>query len=144
MSVARERPWRILGLRPCLSIIITEHQGVTLPDGRLVIVFRDMASDSPTYGHFVAWVGTYAAVRSRATKGVYRVKLLHSNAGHDCGYPGIKMLPDGAVVAVTYIKYWNDKRKQSVICTCFRPDETDRRLNPDGASARVYIDEKGP
>ena len=121
-SKAEDAPWALSGDR---------HQGVQLPDGRMVIVFRDMAPKSPTRGHFVAWVGPYAAIRSREVKGTYRVKLLHSYAGSDCGYPGIHLLPDGTVVATTYIKYWNDARKQSVVCTRFRVDETDRRIGRD-------------
>ena len=109
-----------------------------------MIVFRDMAPKSPTRGHFVAWVGPYAAIKSKETKGTYRVKLLHSYAGGDCGYPGIHLLPDGTVVATTYIKYWDDARKQSVVCTRFRVDETDRRIGLDGKPARVYLDAKGP
>ena len=93
-----------------------------------MIVFRDMAPKSPTRGHFVAWVGPYAAIKSKETKGTYRVKLLHSYAGWDCGYPGIHLMPDGTVVATTYIQYWNDARKQSVVCTRFRVDETDKRV----------------
>ena len=134
-SKAEDAPWALSGDR---------HQGVQLPDGRLVIVFRDMAPKSPTRGHFVAWVGPYAAIKSKETKGTYRVKLLHSYAGCDCGYPGIHLLPDGTVVATTYIKYWDDARKQSVVCTRFRVDETDRRIGLDGDPVRVYLDEKGP
>ena len=39
------------------------HQGVQAKDGRLVIAFRDQALNSPTKGHFVAWVGTYDDIR---------------------------------------------------------------------------------
>ena len=118
-SKPEDTPWALTGDR---------HQGVQLPDGRLVVVFRDTAPKSPTSGHFVAWVGPYAAIKSKETKGTYRVKLLHSYAGWDCGYPGIHLMPDGTVVATTYIKYWNDARKQSVVCTRFRVDETDKRV----------------
>ena len=76
-----------------------------------------MAPKSPTLGHFVAWEGSYDAIKSRDTKGTYRVKLLHNYAGWDCGYPGVELLPDGTIVATTYVKYWNDKRKHSVVCT---------------------------
>ena len=134
-SKAEDAPWALTGDR---------HQGVQLPDGRLVIVFRDTAPKSPTRGHFVAWMGPYAAIKSKETKGTYRVKLLHSYAGWDCGYPGIHLLPDGTVVATTYIKYWDDARKQSVVCTRFCVDETDKRIGLDGKPTRVYLDAKGP
>ncbi|MBR4171465.1 MAG: exo-alpha-sialidase [Kiritimatiellae bacterium] len=118
-SQAEDTPWALSGDR---------HQGVQLPDGREVIVFRDTAPSSPTAGHFVGWVGPYDAIHSKAVTGTYRIKLLHSYAGGDCGYPGIHLLPDGTILATTYIKYWNDTRKQSVVSVRFRIDETDQRV----------------
>ena len=58
--------------------------------------------------------------------GQYRIKLLHSHAGGDCGYPGVEVLPDGTIVATTYIKYRPGPEKHSVVCTRFRLEETDR------------------
>ena len=75
----------------------------------------------------MAWVGTYGDIQE-GKPGQYRVKLLHSYAGGDCGYPGVERLPDGTILATTYIKYWNDARKHSVVCTRFRLEETDSRL----------------
>jgi hypothetical protein len=95
------------------------HQACYSPDGRLVIVFRDMAADSPTRGHFVGWVGTYEDIVQQR-QGQYRLKLLHNYAGTDCGYPGLELLPDGTFVATTYLKYWPDRRKHSVVSTRFR------------------------
>lgn len=117
-STPIDSPWGLTGDR---------HMGVYAKDGRLVIAFRDQAQQSPTRGHFVAWVGTYDDIK-QGKPGQYRVKLLHSYAGGDCGYPGVELLPDGTIVATTYIKYWNDARKHSVICTRFRLEETDSRL----------------
>ena len=113
-TAAEDAPWGLTGDR---------HQGVQLPDGRLFIAFRDMAPKSPTRGHFVAWVGSYDAIKSRETKGTYRVKLLHNYAGWDCGYPGVEILPDGTILATTYCKYWNDKRQQSVVSVHVYPDD---------------------
>ena len=118
-TTPEDTPWGLTGDR---------HQGVQLPDGRLVIAFRDMAPKSPTWGHFLAWVGTYDAIKSRETKGTYRIKLLHNYATCDCGYPGIHLLPGGTVLATTYCKYWNDKRKHSVVSTRFTIEETDAIL----------------
>jgi hypothetical protein len=70
------------------------HMGVTTRDGRLVIAFRDKAKDSRSLNHFVAWVGTYDDIR-QGRPGQYRIKLLHSYAGGDCGYPGMELLDDG-------------------------------------------------
>lgn len=105
------------------------HMGVQLPDGRWVIAFRDQAINSPTKGHFVAWVGTYDEIKN-GTPGDYRVKLLHSYAKRtgDCGYPGINVLPDGTIVATTYIKYDDGPEKHSVVSTRFTIAELDEML----------------
>ena len=111
-------PWGLSGDR---------HQGIYTKDGRLVIAFRDMAPDSPTRGHFVAWVGTYDDIRND-NPGEYRIKLLNSYAGSDCGYPGIEILPDGTIAATTYIKYQDDQNKHSIVSTRFRIQETDVKM----------------
>lgn len=118
-SEPADTPWGLSGDR---------HMGVYASDGRLVIAFRDMAPNSPTRGHFVAWVGTYEDIR-QGRPGVCRVKLLHSFTGGDCGYPGMERLPDGTTVATTYIKYRPGKEKHSVVSTRFTIDEIDRMLD---------------
>lgn len=110
-----DTPWGLSGDR---------HKGLYTQDGRLVIAFRDMAPNSPTKGHFVAWVGTYNDIRNNKP-GEYRVKLLHSYATSDCGYPGLELLPDETIVATTYIKYKDDNNKHSVVSTRFKIQETD-------------------
>ena len=109
-TTAVDTPWGLTGDR---------HWGVYAPDGRFVCVFRDQALKSPTRGHFVGWVGTYDDIK-RGKPGQFRVKLLHSNAGGDCGYPGIQVLPDGSIFALTYIKYEPGENKHSVVGTRFR------------------------
>lgn len=69
-------------------------------DGRLVICLRDRTEAFGTVGHFVAWVGHYDDIVAERA-GQYRIKLLHSYAGVDCGYPGLELLPDGTFVATT-------------------------------------------
>ena len=112
-----DTPWGLTGDR---------HEGVQAPDGRWVIAFRDRAIGSSTYGHFVAWVGTYDDIRN-GRPGQFRIKLLHSYAKWDCGYPGMECLPDGTVIATTYLKYWDDARRHSVVCTRFKLAEIDAR-----------------
>ncbi len=114
-STPVDTPWGLTGDR---------HMGVYTPDGRMVIAFRDKALESPTLGHFVAWVGTYENIR-HGRPGQCRVKLLHSYSGSDCGYPGMERLPDGTVVATTYIKYRPGSEKNSVVSTRFKLDEID-------------------
>ncbi|MGN0852280.1 MAG: sialidase family protein [Kiritimatiellia bacterium] len=117
-STPEDTPWALTGDR---------HQGVRLADGREVIVFRDRAPQSPTHGHFVGWVGPYAAIRSQDPAGTFRIKILHNHAGCDCGYPGIHLLADGSVLATTYVKYRAGEEKQSVVCARFRIDEIEKK-----------------
>lgn len=119
-----DTPWGLSGDR---------HMGLYTKDGRLVIAFRDMAPSSPTRGHFVAWVGTYEDIENNKP-GEYRVKLLHSYAGRDCGYPGMELLPDGTILATTYIKYRDDSCQHSVVTTRFNIRET------DAMNARYLLD----
>lgn len=110
-----DTPWGLTGDR---------HIGVTMPDGRLVIAFRDQAQGSSTPSHFVAWVGRYDDIQA-GRPGAYRIKLLHSHAGWDCGYPGLEPMPDGSLLATTNIKYRPGPNKQSIVCTRFSLAETD-------------------
>lgn len=111
----RDTPWGLTGDR---------HVAAFTRDGRLVVAFRDQAIDSPTRGHFVAWVGAYADIAA-GRPGRYRVKLLHSHAGGDCGYPGLAILPDQTIVATTYVKYRPGPEQHSVVATRFTLAETD-------------------
>lgn len=112
-SAPADTPWGLTGDR---------HEGVQAPDGRWVIAFRDRALGSSTYGHFVAWVGTYDDIRN-GRPGQFRIKLLHNYAKWDCGYPGLECLPDGTLVATTYLKFWPDARRHSVVTTRFKLSE---------------------
>jgi hypothetical protein len=118
-SAPSDTPWGLTGDR---------HAGVQTPDGRLVVCFRDQALGSPTRGHFVAWVGTYEDIRKGPAGGQYRIKLLHSYSARkgDCGYPGVALLPDGTIVATTYIQYRPGTEKNSVVSTRFKLAETDK------------------
>jgi len=102
------------------------HQGVVLPDGRVVVCMRDTEKGSSTVCQFVAWVGSYESIRTgKASPGDYKVKLLHSYAGGDCGYPGVHLLKDGTIVATTYVKYRPDACRQSIVSVRFKVSETD-------------------
>lgn len=107
------------------------------PDGRLVVAMRDRAKTSPTYGHYVAWVGRLQDI-VKGREGQYRIKLLHNAArtdqdepgkgNADCGYSDLEVLPDGTIVATTYIKYQSGTEKNSVVNTRFKLQETDALL----------------
>ncbi len=110
-----DTPWALSGDR---------HVAVYTPDGRLVVAMRERGRASKTKFHFVAWVGSYDDIK-RGDEGQYRIKMLHSYASSDCGYPGLEVLPDGTVVATTYIKYRPGKKKHSIVGTRFKMSETD-------------------
>lgn len=101
------------------------HKAVYAADGRLVIAFRDMGRDSPTRNHFVAWVGRYDDILA-VRDGQYKIKLLHSHKGSDCGYPGLELLPDGTFVATTYVKYRPGHQQHSVVSSRFTLADTDQ------------------
>jgi hypothetical protein len=117
-SEPRELPAALTGDR---------HEPCYAPDGRLVMTFRDMAAKSPTRGHFVAWVGTYEDI-VQGREGQYRVKLMHNYRGTDCGYSGLERLPDGTLVATTYIKHRPGRERNSIVSVRFKLSETDARL----------------
>jgi len=99
------------------------------PDNYAYYQVRDMAEGSPTYGHFVAWIGRYEDILA-GRGGQYRVKLLHSHARKvsDCAYPSVHLLPNGDFFAATYIKYDAGSRRHSTVCLRFNLKETDQIL----------------
>lgn len=111
-------PWGLTGDR---------HHGIRLPDGRLVIVFRNATprpdEDVPQdRGGFVAWVGTYDDIR-QGRPGQVRVSLLKTFK--DGFYPGIHQLADGTIVATTYTTYDKDDGGCSIVSVRFRIEEID-------------------
>jgi hypothetical protein len=120
------RSWSSVRRLP-IGLAGDRHIARYAPDGRLVVAFRDRAPNSGTTSHFVAWVGKFDDLLGGG-EGDYRIKLLHSHAGGDCGYPGLEVLPDGTFVATTYIKYRAGAQKHSVVSTRFTLDETDKLI----------------
>lgn len=106
------------------SVTMDRHQAVYAPDGRLVIVGRDVAEKSETKNHFVGWVGTYEDLVDRR-EGQYRVKLLHTY--NTTEYPGLELLPNGTFVATNSVKYIPDE-SYSIVSTRFTLDELDQRI----------------
>ena len=125
-SEPRELPAALTGDR---------HVPKYAPDGRLVVAMRDRAKTSSTYGHYIAWVGRFEDILERRT-GDFRIKLLHNAAraeldapgrgNTDCGYSDLEVLPDGTIVATTYVKYVSGSEKNSVVTTRFLLSEIDR------------------
>ncbi len=80
----------------------------------------------PPRGDFVAWVGTYDDIVN-LREAQYRVRLMTSPRKFDLGYPGMELLPDGTVVATTYIQLKPDE-KNSVVSVRFKIAELDASL----------------
>ncbi len=101
-----------------------------LPDGRLFITFRDMAYASDTRGDWVAWVGTYDDIIHRR-EGQYRVLLMRNDARDtafpaDCAYPGLELLADGTLLAVTY-GHWDAGEQPYIVAVRIDIDELDQK-----------------
>ena len=112
-SEAVDAPWGLTGDR---------HHGVRLPDGRLVIVFRNASPNAKDKAGFIAWIGTYDDIR-QGRPGQYRVSLLKTFK--DGFYPGIHLLPDGTIVATTYANYRKEDTGCSIVSIRFNTSELD-------------------
>jgi len=94
------------------------------PDGRLVITFLD----TPTWGDWVAWVGTYDdIVQHRA--GQYRIRPMDNKRDKDCAYSGLVLLPDGIFVATTY-GHWTQGEQPYIVSVRFNLQEIDAKAAP--------------
>ena len=97
-------------------------------DGRIVMVFRDMARGTKTPADFVAWVGTFDDLIN-AKEGQYRIRLI-DNSTHspdqpgNTGYAGLERLSDGTFVATTYAVVTPGDRA-SIVSTRFTLSEVD-------------------
>ena len=112
-SKAVDAPWGLTGDR---------HHGISLPDGRLVIMFRNASPNSRDKAGFIAWVGTYDDIR-QGRPGQYRVSLLKTVK--DGFYPGIHLLPDGTIVATTYATLSREEVGCSIVSVRFSIAEID-------------------
>ncbi|NBW97404.1 MAG: exo-alpha-sialidase [Planctomycetia bacterium] len=112
-SRAVDAPWGLTGDR---------HHGIYLPDGRLVIVFRNASPNSRDKAGFIAWVGTYDDIK-QGRPGQYRVSLLKTLK--DGFYPGIHLLPDGTIVVTTYANYREEDVGCSIVSVRFTIAEID-------------------
>lgn len=115
-SAPRELPASLMGDRHTLRY---------LRDGRLLATFRDMAFDSPWKGDWVAWIGTFDDLL-HGREGALRVRFLDNTNAWDCAYPGLEILPDGTIVAVTY-GHWTAGEAPYIVAVRVSPDEFARR-----------------
>jgi hypothetical protein len=105
------------------------HVGKYLPDGRLIISFRDVPrseNSSKTKGDWVAWVGTYDDL-VHGRPGQYRIRLKKNYKGADCAYPGVEILPDGTIVATTY-GHWIEGEPPYILSVRFPITLCDEKL----------------
>lgn len=126
-SQAVDAPWGLTGDR---------HHGIRLPDGRLVIVFRNASPQSKDKGGFIAWVGTYDDIK-HGQHGQYRVSLLKTFK--DGFYPGMHLLPDGTIVATTYANL-TPQENPSIVSVRFKLSEVDA-LSAQASASRWPLDE---
>jgi len=124
------------------------------PDGRLLIVFRDISpvsyrkdleriakerneinlsivaeetgQGSPTEGDWVGWVGTWNDLVKRKP-GQYRIRFRDNIHSWDCCYPGVELLPDGTFVVTTY-GHWEKDEQPYIISVRFKMAELDGRI----------------
>ncbi len=100
------------------------HVGRYLKDGRLFISFRCNSPLSerarrPFEGDWVAWVGTWEDLVN-GREGQYFMRLKDNRKGYDTAYPGVEVLPDGTVVAVTY-GHWIAGEQPFILCVRIEP-----------------------
>lgn len=116
----------------CGALTGDRHCARYLKDGRLFISFRDTCRNSPTWGDWVAWVGTFDDIVN-GKEGQYRLRIMKNYYNGDCAYPGIEILPDGTVVTTTYGHFDNcadeEKRKNEayVVSVRFKIEDAEKR-----------------
>lgn len=94
-------------------------------DGRLAIAFRDMLQGSPSRGDWILWVGAFEDV-VEARAGSFRVRLGDNQDAWDCGYSGVELLRDGALLCTSY-GHWEKGAKPWVVSVRVQLAEFDVR-----------------
>ena len=105
------------------SLTGDRHTGRYTKDGRLFISFRDRTHDTPTFGDWVAWVGTYEDI-ANGREGQYRVRLMDNTKGADCAYPPVEILPDDTLVTTTY-GHWTKGEAPYIVSVRLKLSELD-------------------
>jgi hypothetical protein len=114
-TAPRELPGALTGDR---------HTGRYAPDGRLFVSFRDTTHESPTWGDWVGWVGTYQDIVD-GREGQYRVRLMDNLVKGDCAYPAVEVLPDGTFVTTTY-GHWAEGEQPYIVSVRFKMADLDK------------------
>jgi hypothetical protein len=96
------------------------HVAKYLPDGRLIISFRDVppkGKSSRFEGDWVAWVGTWEDILERRP-GSLRIRLKDNHHKWDCAYPAIELMPDDMLVMTTY-GHWEPNKPPYILSLRF-------------------------
>jgi hypothetical protein len=106
------------------------------PDGRLLVVFRDVSplsmrndqtgQGSPTEGDWVGWIGKWNDL-VKGNPGQYRIRFKDNIHSWDCCYPGVELLPDGTFVVTTY-GHWEKDKEPYILSIRFKMSELDKKL----------------
>ncbi len=114
-----------------LPLVLTgdRHTPRYTPDGRLFISYRCISprgkrKTRPFEGDWVGWVGTWDDL-VRGRPGQYFVRLKDNKKGYDTSYPGVEVLPDGTVVAVTY-GHWDAGQMPYIRAVRLKLEQLDR------------------
>ena len=105
------------------SLTGDRHTGRYSKDGRLFISFRDRTHETPTFGDWVAWVGTYSDIVN-GREGQYRVRLMDNHKSADCAYPPVEILPDDTLVTTTY-GHWAKGESPYIVSVRLKLSELD-------------------
>ncbi len=117
-----DTPWALTGDR---------HNGLYLPDGRLIFTFRDMTQPKENDKlYFGCWIGTYDDIKN-GKAGQYRVLLSETKLRKDKRwkrdgyYQSMHLLPDNTIVAITYESI-KDFTSSSITCHRFKIEDIEK------------------
>ncbi len=116
------------------SLCGDRHQAIYLPNGRLLVQFRDITpwnrpgnEHSPTEGDWVGWVGTWDDLK-HGYEGQYRIRFKDNKKGGDAAYPAAELLPDGTLVCTAY-GHWDKGEEPYILAFRFEIEALDRIKN---------------
>ena len=116
------------------------HQGIYMPDGRLLIQFRDNTPRnrpgnemSPTEGDWVGWVGSWDDLKN-GYEGQFRIRFKDNKKGWDTTYPAAELLTDGTLVCTTY-GHWEEGEQPYILSFRFKANLLDNKLKEQRKNA---------
>ena len=120
------------------------HQGIYMPDGRLLIQFRDNTPRnrpgnvmSPTEGDWVGWVGSWDDLKN-GYEGQFRIRFKDNTKDWDSTYPAAELLPDGTLLCTTY-GHWDEGEQPYILSFRFKTDLLNNKLTEQRKKALEKI-----